>query len=133
LIRVAGNVQLSAMEGPLTLVLGASPKPHRFAHMAVRRLLAHGHAVVAVGRREGRIEEQPIHTDLPAGLRVDTVTVYLNEANQAVWEERLLALVPRRIVFNPGAENRRLAQQLREAGTEVVEGCTLVMLAIGTY
>ena len=74
-----------------------------------------------------------IVTEPPDGVSVDTVTMYLNAANQVAWSDRLLALAPRRIIFNPGAENRELAAAMKAAGTEVVEGCTLVMLAAGTY
>jgi hypothetical protein len=37
-------------------------------------------------------------------------------------------LKPRRVIFNPGSENEALAKKLREAGIEVVEACTLVLL-----
>lgn len=116
-----------------TLVLGASPKPERYANMAVRRLVEHGHPVLAVGRREGAIGDVPIRTDIPSGKRIHTVTIYLNENNQAGWEARLLALHPERIIFNPGAENPRLAKAAADAGVEVVEACTLVMLGTGQY
>lgn len=121
------------MSGRPTLVLGASPKPDRYSNRAVRRLLAQGHPVVAVGARAGRIGEEIIRTDLPEGFRCHTVTLYLNAHNQLVWQDRLLALTPQRIIFNPGAENHHLAEEARRRGIEVVEGCTLVMLAAGTY
>ena len=47
--------------------------------------------------------------------------------------EAIVAAWPRRIIFNPGAENEELAAAAREAGIEVVEGCTLVMLRTGTF
>ncbi len=123
---------LRGMHGS-TVVLGASMKPERYAHQAVHRLLAQGHAVVAVGRRAGSIGMLPILTDLRAGTEVDTVTVYLSPANQAAWANRLLHLKPRRVIFNPGAENPELARALRSAGIEVAEACTLVLLATGQY
>jgi predicted CoA-binding protein len=122
--------------GPMkatTLVLGASEKPHRYANKAMRSLLAGGHAVLAVGMREGQVDATPIHTDIPTGARIDTVTLYLSAANQAAWAQRLLALHPRRVIFNPGAENPALAQAMRAQGAEVLEACTLVMLATGQY
>lgn len=124
--------ELGGMEGA-TLVLGASAKPQRYAHQAVLRLLEHGHAVVAVGKRPGRIGATPILTDLPSDARIDTVTIYLSAANQAEWAERLLRMKPRRVIFNPGAEHRALADTLREEGAEVLEACTLVLLATGQY
>jgi predicted CoA-binding protein len=74
-----------------------------------------------------------ILTDLPQGTTVHTVTVYLNAGNQQVWHDRILALSPARVIFNPGAENAALSRAAEAQGIEVVEGCTLVMLAAGTY
>lgn len=116
-----------------TLVLGASEKPHRYANMAVRRLVERGHPVIAVGRRPGRIGGTEIRTAVPEGAVVDTVTLYLSPANQAPWRDALLGLRPRRVIFNPGTENPALARALEAAGCEVLEACTLVMLAAGTY
>lgn len=116
-----------------TLVLGASPKPDRYSNIAVRRLVAAGHPVIAVGQRTGKIGNEPIHVAVPAGSSVDTVTLYLSAQNQEAWSDRILALEPKRIIFNPGAENPVLAELATEQGVEVVEGCTLVMLSARTY
>jgi hypothetical protein len=35
--------------------------------------------------------------------------------------------------MNPGAENYALAEKAENAGIEVVEGCTLVMLQAGQF
>ncbi|MCB0808209.1 MAG: CoA-binding protein [Flavobacteriales bacterium] len=121
------------MPAKITLVLGASPKPDRYSHLAVRRLLAGGHPVIAVAYRASHIGDLPIVTEIPEGVSVDTVTFYLNANNQRDWEDRLLALKPKRFIFNPGAENHHLAELARKAGIEVVNGCTLVMLASGLY
>ena len=42
-----------------TLVLGASKNPHRYAYMAIRRLLEAGHAVVALGKSGGEVRVFP--------------------------------------------------------------------------
>ena len=116
-----------------TLVLGASPKPDRYSNIAVRRLLAAGHPVIAVGHRVGVVGDQPILAEVPEGRSLNTVTLYLNARNQEGWINRVLALRPERIIFNPGAENPVLAERAAAQGIEVVEGCTLVMLSAGTY
>lgn len=113
--------------------MGASPLPDRYSYTAVRRLQGAGHPVIAVGRRPGSIDGLSILPDLPEGPSPHTVTLYLNAANQAAWEERILSLSPKRIIFNPVAENPGLAARAAEQGIEVVEGCTLVMLATGQY
>ncbi len=116
-----------------TLVLGASPNPSRYAHMAVLRLRANGHDVIAVGKRSGIIGDVHIHFAIPGDAHVDTVTVYLSPANLLSWREGILALKPRRVIFNPGAEDPSFARQLEETGIQVVDDCTLVMLATGGY
>lgn len=116
-----------------TLVLGASPRAERYANLAVRRLVAHGHAVIAVGRHAGSIGELSIQPQLPTGILVDTVTLYVSPINQVPYHDALLALLPRRVIFNPGTEDALFAQRLRAAGIEAVEACTLVMLSAGTY
>ncbi len=121
------------MDEKTTLVLGASPKEDRYANMAVNRLLAAGHPVVAVGRRAGSIGEEPIGTEIPEGRSIHTVTLYLNPHNQEPWADRILALSPKRIIFNPGTENVGLEKRAAELGIEVVEGCTLVMLGTGQF
>ena len=121
------------MSDRATLVLGASPDPQRYSHLAVKRLVGHGHAVVAVGRRAGSVEGVRIEGELPPGAAIDTITIYLNIDNQRMWEDRLLALAPRRIIFNPGAENPAFARRAAEAGIETLDACTLVLLSLGTF
>ncbi len=124
------------MERPderITVVLGASPLPHRYANIAVRRLRAAGHSVVAVGRHAGAIGDVTIQPTWPEGIRVDTVTLYLNPLNQEPWSGTIIVAAPRRIIMNPGTENPNLAERARAAGIEVVEACTLVMLSTGQY
>lgn len=121
------------METKRTLVLGASPKPERYSNMATRRLVAAGHPVVAVGLRDGEISGTAITTGIPDGAPIDTVTMYMSAQNQEAWEQRILALRPKRIIFNPGAENERLSKCAADQNIEVVEGCTLVMLSAGTF
>ena len=120
-------------EKKTTLVLGASLKPERYANMAVRKLRTHGHPVVAVGLREGMIGDTPVLKAVPDGSKVHTVTMYLNAANQEAWRKRVLALHPRRIIFNPGAENPALAKEAELAGIEPMEACTLVLLSTGQF
>lgn len=121
------------MEQRTTLVLGASMNEARYSNMAVRSLRAHGHPVIAVGLREGMIGDIPIHKGPPPGSAPHTVTLYLNAGNQQQWEERILALRPARIIFNPGAENPALARKAEAAGIAVEEACTLVLLRTGQY
>jgi len=116
-------------------VLGASRKPERYANMAIRLLMEHGHEVLPVTPAHRRVEGLPAHAtlaDLEPGS-VDTVTVYMNPERSTLQKEVLLALHPRRVIFNPGAENKPLQRSLNEAGIDVEEACTLVLLRTGAF
>ncbi|MCE2972512.1 MAG: CoA-binding protein [Sediminibacterium sp.] len=116
-----------------TVVLGASDNPSRYSFLAVERLREKGHPVVAVGKREGKINDMLILTGEPLVNDVDTVTLYLNPVLQVAAYDYILGLKPRRVIFNPGTENDELEEILRSKGIEPVEACTLVMLAAGMY
>ncbi len=116
-----------------TLLLGASMNEERYSNRAIRDLRKYGHPVVAVGLREGEVAGVPIKKDIPEGTQVDTVTLYLNAHNQEQWEEKVLALKPKRIIFNPGAENADFEKKANEAGIKTMEACTLVLLHTGQF
>ncbi len=115
-----------------TLVVGASPNAARYSYKAVQRLRQKGHEVYAFGFRNGEIDDVLISKQWPSE-EFDTITLYLNPMRQAEYEERILALKPKRIIFNPGTENPMFQKQLEDAGIEAEEACTLVMLGIGNY
>ena len=116
-----------------TVVMGATAKPGRYANLAAQRLLQHGHSIELVGTKVGDIEGHPIQTGQPSLTGVDTVTMYVGPQNQAPLYEYIKRMKPRRVIFNPGAENPEFEQQLRAEGIEPVQACTLVMLSVGTY
>ncbi|MFM2206865.1 MAG: hypothetical protein RL213_840 [Bacteroidota bacterium] len=117
----------------LTLVLGASEKSDRYSNMAIRSLKSHGHDVLAVGLRSGSVDGVQIQTGTPSFTAVDTLTLYLSPANQRPLYEYMLALSPRRVIFNPGTENPELEEMLTRKGILPVEACTLVLLSTGQY
>jgi len=116
-----------------TIVLGAASNPSRYSYLAVNRLVAHGHDVVAIGRRDGRINGTNIITDHPIIEGVDTITLYLNAQNQKQYYDYILSLHPKRLIFNPGAENDELASLAAQHNIEPMEACTLVLLSTGQY
>ena len=122
------------MHNNKTLVLGASTKPGRYALMAAERLLQKGHSIELLGKTTGSIGGVAIKNDVSEiDKEIDTVTVYLSEQNQKEYEEFLLKMKPKRVIFNPGAENMDLEEKLEKQGIEVIEACTLVMLGTGQY
>jgi len=116
-----------------TLVLGASDNPSRYSYLAMKRLQAHQHPIVAVGRKEVDVNGIHIHKNHVTEEGVDTITLYLNPKNQVEYYDYILGLQPKRIIFNPGTENDELIRLAKENGIQPVLGCTLVMLSTGQY
>ncbi len=116
-----------------TVVLGASPNPSRYSNMAVNKLASSGHPVIAIGNREGLIGLVAIQKGKPLVEEVDTVTLYLNPQNQKPYYDYILSLHPKRIIYNPGAENPELVKLSVERNIENLEACTLVLLSTGQY
>lgn len=115
-------------------VLGASPKPARYANQAVRLLLQHGYRVTPIHPRFEEIEGLPVANRLEQVTQpVDTLTLYVGPERLAPQIAELVALGPRRVIFNPGTESIALQQALDEAGIEWLEACTLVMLKTGQF
>ena len=115
------------------LVLGASKNPSRYSFLALQRLQAHHHPVVALGKRRGIVADLQIETGKKEWKDVDTITVYLNPMHQKEYYDYIVSLKPNRIIFNPGAENDELAGLAAQNGIQPVEACTLVMLATSQY
>ncbi len=115
------------------MVLGASPNKHRFSNSCVKSLMRYGYEVVPVGIREGEIAGKPIQLNRPQIKDVDTITIYLNAKHQEDYYDYIFNLRPRRIIFNPGAENPELMEKARKKDIEAVENCTLIMLNSGDF
>jgi len=116
-----------------TLVLGASENPARYSNLAVKKLTANGHPVIAVGKRTGSINNTVIETEKKDFTDIDTVTLYLNPQNQKEYYDYILSLRPKRIIFNPGTENDELVDLANEKGIKTQEACTLVLLSTTQY
>src|SRR3954452_1666436 len=116
-----------------TVVLGASDSPMRYSFLAVRRLKSYDHPIVAIGKKKGSIDDIQIITEHPPMDDVDTVTLYLNPMHQKQYYDYILSLHPKRIIFNPGAENVELVAIAKQNDIQPVNACTLVMLSTGQY
>lgn len=116
-----------------TLVIGASDNPARYSYLAVHKLVDHGQPVVALGKHNGQVAGVSIITERPADKDFDTVTLYLNPEHQKEYYDYVLSLKPKRIIFNPGAENPTFAEMAAKAGIQPMEACTLVLLSTGQF
>ena len=121
------------MANKKTLVLGASPNPARYSHLAIKRLTANQHPVVAIGKRKGNVDNVEIDLHQKPIDDIDTVTLYLNANNQKQYYDYILSLNPKRIIFNPGAENEELNDLAATKGIKTMEACTLVLLSTKQY
>jgi len=119
---------------PLTVVLGASPQPERYAYLAFQTLRAQNRPVALVNPRYTEIEGQPVLPSLAAVAGpVGTVSMYLSPDRQEAVADQLSALRPGRVIFNPGSENAGLRRRLEAEGIPCLEACTLVLLRTGQF
>lgn len=116
-----------------TIVIGASPNSDRYAYKAVHALLAKGETVIPMGVKKGEVGGLSIINDQPHFENVDTITLYIGPELQKQWYDYILSVKPRRVIFNPGTENKELMDLLQQSGIESVIACTLVMLSVGNY
>jgi len=116
-----------------TLVFGASLKPNRYSNYAIQRLVDNNHEVVAFGLKDGEVDGVSIDTSLKAYEDLDTVTLYLNAKRQIAYDDYIIGLKPRRVIFNPGTENPEFFKLLKENNIDFEVACTLVLLSTNQY
>jgi len=116
-----------------TLVIGASSKQERPSYECIIKLQTKGIPTEAISGRPGNIDDIEFHVGEPELRDIDTVTLYLGKQNQPPLYNYIIGLEPRRVIFNPGAENKEFEKLLILNNIEPIVGCTLVMLNIGTF
>lgn len=115
-------------------VLGASPKTERYSYQATAMLSDYGHRALPVNPYHAEVAGKPCVRSLSDITEpVDTVTLYLNPGQLAEHEAALIALAPKRVIFNPGTESPQLQARLAAAGIKAEEACTLVLLRTGQF
>lgn len=117
----------------VTLVLGASLNPNRYSNIAIKRLRGEEIPVIAIGLREGKVEDVTILKEKVALDNIDTVTLYLNPKRQEEYYNYIISLQPRRVIFNPGTESFEFIKLLKENTIETEVACTLVLLSTNQY
>lgn len=125
--------KIMKMKNKKTLVLGASTKPERYSFKAITNLVAKGHSVLAIGQNAGEVAGIKIQTKAIPLKNVDTVTLYLNATRQRDYYNYIVEASPKRVIFNPGAENPELAQLLELNNIKSEQACTLVLLATNQF
>jgi predicted CoA-binding protein len=116
-----------------TLIIGASSNPERYSYLAAERLLSHGHEIELIGKRPEEIFGKTIDTEKKDFEGIDTVTLYVSEKFQPEYYDYIVSLHPKRVIFNPGTENKEFEDLLKANNIDAEESCTLVLLGSGMY
>lgn len=116
---------MSIKKSENVLVFGYSDNPDRYSYMAFNLLKDYKHNVTAFNPR----------VDDPKALpkKFDTLTLYVSPPVADKFEDLLMSLDVKRVIFNPGTENQKFIDLFQSRGVEVVIGCTLVMLRTNQY
>jgi uncharacterized protein len=134
MLNEATSTMSSGTEQKNVAVIGATPKEDRFAFRAMKMLKDHGYTPIPVNPAFDEVLGERCFksiSDVPQ--RIDTVTMYVGAARSEPLIRDIVAVRPRRIIFNPGAENENLTKEAERHGIQILNACTLVMLSSGTF
>ena len=113
-------------------VLGASSDTTRYSYKAMQLLKEYGHTPIPVHPRETEVLGYKVVSEIKElvkqGKKIDTLTMYVNPALSTKFQQDIIDLKPKRVIFNPGSENPVLEKALKSHGIFVEEACTLVLL-----
>lgn len=116
------------------VIIGASNKIDRYSYKALMLLGEYGHQVFPVHKKLKDIEGIKVFSSIAEiAMSIDTVTMYVGSAISNVLKDEILSSNPKRIIFNPGAENLTLEQEAQAKGIKTINACTLVMLKTGQF
>ncbi len=111
------------------VIIGASPKPARYAYKAQEMLVEFGHRPFPVSLRGHDVLGVAGYCSITEiNDPVDTITIYINAKLHEQHFDAILKVNPNRIIFNPGTESDALMNQYRAHGIDAFEACTLVLL-----
>ena len=95
-------------------IIGASNKEHRYSYKAFKLLKEKGYNVFPVHRKIKEIEGQSVFASIEdINVELDTVTMYVNPDVSNAIADKIIGKRPKRVIFNPGAENEDLEESLR--------------------
>ncbi len=117
------------MNNQTVVVLGASNKPHRYSYKAIKLLIKYGHNIIPVHPRLTSIDTLSVIANLSdINETVDTLTLYIGADKSQFLIDEVIALKPKRVIFNPGTKSELLEENLSKAAIPFVHDCTLIML-----
>ena len=96
--------------------------------MAFKMLQEYGHQVFPVHPSLEKVENKSVYKKLgDIKDSIDTLTMYVGPQISDPMAEEIIALHPKRVIFNPGSENLTLEKKLKDHGIQTLQACTLVM------
>lgn len=115
-------------------VIGASSHPEKYSYKAVMLLKEKGHTVFPVHNSIQDIEGMKVYSSIQAiSEPVDTISVYVSKEISSKLTDEFIRKNPKRIIFNPGAENPELQAIAAKKGIKTLNACTLVMLRTNQF
>lgn len=125
------------MKKETVLVLGASDRADRYSYKAFHMLKQYGHTPVLVNPTVKEVEGTKCYADISSALKenpvIDTITMYINDEKSSKIIEEMIKVKPKRVIFNPGSENKEIYGKLDQNGIQYEEACTLVLLRTNQY
>jgi len=111
------------------VILGASSKPERYSYKAMKALQEEGYKIFPVNPALNEIENIKVFRSISEIKEpIHTITIYLGPERSTKLADEILASKPKRVIFNPGAENKELSEMLQKNGIEILNACTLILL-----
>ena len=128
------NNKLKQNENRNVAILGASDRADRYAYKAFKLLQEHGYNTFLVHPTLKVVEGQKVYANLSdINEAIDTITVYVNSNISSSMANQIIDQSPKRVIFNPGAENIDMAGKLMAKGIDSENACTLVLLSTNQF
>lgn len=118
---------------PTVAILGASADRSKFGNKAVRAFLARGFDVYPVNPKGGEVEGlavQPSLAAIPAGVKLDRISVYLPPAIGLKMLPDIAARGCDELWLNPGSESEELVAAAEKLGLNVIQACSIVAVGM---
>jgi predicted CoA-binding protein len=121
---------------PTVAILGASTDRSKFGNKAVRAFAARGYHVYPVNPKAEVIEglqAYPSLAAIPAGLKLDRISVYLPPAVGLKVLPEIAARGCDELWLNPGSESDELVGAAEALGLHVVQACSIVDIGMSPH
>lgn len=115
------------------LVIGASNNPDRYSFKAIEMLLEYKHQPIPFSQKKAEVCGLKIENEWKNWEEIHTVTLYINPKLQEAYYDLIIGLKPKRVIFNPGTENKDFQRRIISNNIEALEACTLVMLRTNQF